>query len=400
VALLAAAVALASRSERVRVPAAVTLVALGAALGSFAHVRPPFAFGPALLVALLPPLVFEAAWNIDAAAMRAGAGRIALLAFPGTLFTAFAVAVALTATHVAPFADALVFGAIVSATDPVAVVGVFRRTGVSARVRTIAEAESLANDGVAVVLYGIAVAAASGMPLSIVTACVSGGYAVAGGVALGAACAMPFVVVRRLLHSTPFAIAATIALAYGAYQAADHAHASGIFATAAAALVLHAVRPEPATRMPVAPRGDTNDDVGQPADADDPRGALDAFWGAVAYGAKATVFFATGLLLDVPRALHEPAFAIVGIVALLATRAVLAVLAAGSNVASRAAIFLAGMRGGLPLALALALPAALPGRAQIVDGVFATVLATLVVQGALLEPILRGLRRQGSGARA
>ena len=85
----------------------------------------------------------------------------------------------------------------------------------------------------------------------------------------------------------------------------------------------------------------------------------------------------------------------VGIVALLATRAVLALVAA-TDLASRAAIFLAGMRGGL----ALALPETLPGRAIVVDGVFATVLATLVIQGILLEPILRRISGEGSASLA
>ena len=126
---------------------------------------------------------------------------------------------------------------------------------------------------------------------------------------------------------------------------------------------------------------------------------LDAFWESFAYIANATAFFAAGLLIDVPRAFHEIGFAVVGIVALLATRAVLALVAA-TDLASRAAIFLAGMRGGLPLALALALPETLPGRAIIVDGFFATVLATLVIQGILLEPILRRISGEGSASLA
>ena len=121
---------------------------------------------------------------------------------------------------------------------------------------------------------------------------------------------------------------------------------------------------------------------------------LDAFWEGFAYIANATAFFAAGLLIDVPRAFHEIGFAVVGIVALLATRAV--ALVAATVLASGAAIFLAGMRGGL----ALALPETLPGRAIVVDGVFATVLATLVIQGILLEPILRRISGEGSASLA
>jgi CPA1 family monovalent cation:H+ antiporter len=152
VALLAAAVIVSIAAERVRVPPAVMLVAVGVVAGTLWHVRPPFAFGPALLFVFLPPLIFEAAWTIDLDELRRLAARVVLLAFPGTLLTAFAVAVALAGLGQLPFVQGLLFGAIVSATDPVAVVAVFRRAGVPTRVRTLVEAESLANDGVAVVL--------------------------------------------------------------------------------------------------------------------------------------------------------------------------------------------------------------------------------------------------------
>ncbi len=388
-ALLGTAVIFARLGERIRIPSAVTLVACGTALGTIAHVRPPFAFGPTLLFVLLPPLVFEAAWNIDIAAMRAGAVRIVLLAFPGTLLTAMTVAFALVATHAAPFAIALIFGAIVSATDPVAVVAIFRRTAVPVHVRTIAEAESLANDGVAVVLYGIAVALAGGAAFSLGGALATAAAAIVAGIGLGALSAMPVIALRTRVRFAPLSIAMTVALAYASYQVSLLAHVSGIFATATAALAVRLA--EPVVPLVTQTQG--------PASVRAARIDLDAFWESFAYIANATAFFAAGLLIDVPRAFHEIAFAVVGIVALLATRAVLAYVAA-TDLASRAAIFLAGMRGGLPLALALALPESLPGRAIVVDGVFATVLATLVLQGILLEPILRRISGEGSASLA
>jgi len=369
------------------VPAAVTLVACGAAMGSLAHVRPPFPFGPALLFVLLPPLVFEAAWNIDLAGLRAGAGRIVLLAFPGTLLSAGGVAAALVLTRLAPFAEALVFGAIVSATDPVAVVAIFRRTGVPAHVRTIAEAESLANDGVAIVLYGLAVAIAGGAVITLGGAIATAFATIAGGTLVGVLAALPVVALRTRARIAWLSFVATIALAYVAYEGALLAHASGIFATATAALVIRLAEP-------LAP---TPSDV-PVARLREARFTLDYVWERIAFLANATAFFTAGLLVDVPRAFHEIGFAAVGIVALFATRAALALVAA-PDAESRAAIFLAGMRGGLPLALALALPPDLPGRAIVVDGVFATVLVTLVLQGLLLEPILRRVsQRSPAGA--
>ena len=240
--------------------------------------------------------------------------------------------------------------------------------------RTIADAELLANDGVAVVLYGISVSLAG---------------TIVAGIGLGALSAIPIIALRTRIRFAPLSIALREALAYGSYQIALLAHVSGIFATAKAALAVRLA--EPVLPLVTQTQG--------PASVRAARLDLDAFWESFAYIANATAFFAAGLLIDVSRAFHETGFAAVGIVALLATRAVLALVAA-TDLASRAAIFLAGMRGGLSLALALALPETLPGRAIVVDGVFATVLATLVIQGILLEPILRRISGEGSASLA
>lgn len=159
-------------------------------------------------------------------------------------------------------------------------------------------------------------------------------------------------------------------LAYIAYLLADHLRLSGIFATAAAAVTLRAFLRR-ASHM-------NNRDV------------VDEFWKSGAYIANATVFLATGLLIDVPRALHHPLLVALVIVAVLSSRAALS-SGAGTDRASRITVFLAGMRGALPLALALSLPANVEFRATIIDGVFAVVLITLVIQGALFEPVVTRL---------
>ena len=235
----------------------------------------------------------------------------------------------------------------------------------------IADAESLANDGVAVVLYGISVSLAG---------------TIVAGIGLGALSAIPIIALRTRMRFAPLSIALTVALAYGSYQVALLAHVSGIFATATATAALAVRLAEPVLPLVTQIQG--------AASVRAARIDLDAFWEGFAYIANATAFFAAGLLIDVPRAFHEIGFAVVGIVALLATRAV--ALVAATVLASGAAIFLAGMRGGL----ALALPETLPGRAIVVDGVFATVLATLVIQGILLEPILRRISGEGSASLA
>ena len=375
VALLGIALLISIAAERVRVPAAALLVAVGAIAGSISHVQAPFAFGPAVLFVFLPPLIFEAGWHLDLAMLREHFARITFLAVPGTIVSACVVAGMLAAIGVLPFGSALLLGAIISATDPVAVVAVFRNAAVPAAVKTIVEAESLANDGVAVVIVGIALAALAGTGSGWLPAIGMGTLEICGGILTGAVCALPFWLILRGARSAEHEVTATIALAYVAYLAADHAGFSGIFATAAAAIALRALLHERAYM--------------------DNRNDVDTFWNSAAYLANAAVFLATGLAIDLPRAFHEPLLVVAVIAAIAVSRAAFS-LVAGSDRAARITIFLAGMRGALPLALALALPADLPHRPELIDGVFAVVLVTLVVQGFSLEPVVK--RLYGSSA--
>ena len=353
-----------------RVAAAVLLVAVGALCHSLWHVGLPFAFGPALLYVFLPPLIFEAAWTIDLGELRRVAGIAAVLAIPGTLLSALAVTAVLVTIGALPFGSALVFAAIVCATDPIAVISVFRKTAVPRRITTLVEAESVANDGVAVVLYGFAIALAAGTATWGLLELLRGAGTMAGGAALGAVCAVPLWLALRRNVAPEHEVTATVVLAYVAYLLAGYLQLSGIFATATAAITLRALL-------------DRRHHAGV-------RASVDAFWNAAAYIVNAIVFLSTGLLLDVPRALHEPLLVIAAIATVAASRACLCVLAA-RDLPARVTIFLAGMRGALPLALALALPADLAHRAEIIDGVFALVLVTLVLQGAPLDAVVRRL---------
>jgi CPA1 family monovalent cation:H+ antiporter len=369
VALLGAAVIIAILAERARIPAAVALVAVGATV----QIPVPFAFGDSLLFVFLPPLIFEAAWNLDLAALRRTAWRIAGLAVPGTLATAAIVGGALIVFGVLAPAPALLFGSIVAATDPVAVVAAFRRVPVPVDLRTVIEGESLANDGVALILFGFTLAIALGRPASIGADAAGGIIAIAGGAGIGVVAALVCAGVLRATSAIEYEVTVTIVLAYGAYLAASSLGWSGIFATAASAIALRAAL----QRFPSAL-----------VNAED----VDRVWVAAAFIANACVFLATGLLIQPGRILHEPALVAVAVAGVWAARLLLATAAARER-RDRATIFLAGMRGALPLALALSLPTELAARPQIIDATYAIVLVTIVAQGAPLVPVVARLYR-------
>jgi CPA1 family monovalent cation:H+ antiporter len=243
---------------------------------------------------------------------------------------------------------------------------------------TLVEGESIANDGVAIALYGVALALAE-TPASV-DVWAQTWQAVIGvlaGSGVGVAAAALIGLAIRGARDRSVELTATIVLAYTAYGIAASLSFSGVFAAAAAGITLSALR-------------------GFVLTAQGPE-EIDRFWEVLAFVANAVVFLATGLLLQLPRILHEPLLVLTAIVVVFAARALLAfgvlpVLGVGALLPGwRATAFFAGMRGALSLALALGLPLDFPHRGDIVDATFAIVLVTLVLQGATIETFLRRL---------
>jgi CPA1 family monovalent cation:H+ antiporter len=388
IALLAGALAVSLVAERLRFPYPIALVVVGAVATQIHPIPQPFPFGSGLLAVFLPALVFEGAWNIDVDALRRRWIPIAILAVPGVLFSAVVTAGLVTASGAMPFAVALVLGAIVAATDPIATIAVFRRLAVPLDLQTIVECESLANDGVAVALFAVAVPLAEGLavaPPAVQAALAL--WAPAGGILVGAVVAAIFALLIRRRGEGTIHVVASILVAYGAYVAADYLHCSGIFAAAAAGIAWRVLEPS-------APRDPLFREI-------------DSFWGATAFLANAFIFLQMGLTMRLDRMVHEPILALVGLVAIVAARAALVYGTLPFLAATRgrrgwsSAVALSGMRGALGVALVLTLPPEFPLRPQLVDAVFAIVLVTLVVQGTALEPILARLRpaddQSGSG---
>jgi CPA1 family monovalent cation:H+ antiporter len=375
-ALLGVAVLIALGAERLRIPSAVALVAFGAGTAAIHPIALPFPFGNTLLFVLLPPLIFEASWSIDLASLRRTAVRIALLAVPGVVLATGLTGYGIALSGQLPLAAAFVLGAIVAATDPVAVMAIFRRLDVPLDLQTIVEGESIANDGVALVVYAIALSfAAGGATDSVWREAGHAIVAVAGGTAIGIAWALIVAFVISRTATAAIEITATVVLAYLAYLSADALGCSGIFATAAAAIALRTIQR-------AAPIGLTASEV-------------DAFWSTIAFIANSFVFLITGFQLQLGRIVHEPTLVVVAIVVVVASRIVLASIVI-RNAAWRWTVVFAGIRGGLSLALALALPNDTPYRTSIIDAVFAVVLFTLVVQGVSLEPLLARLGFQST----
>jgi CPA1 family monovalent cation:H+ antiporter len=375
--LVVALVAIAVR--RLRLPYTVALVLVGLAIAFLQPVA--IEVTPELILALLiPPLIFEAAFHIDLELFRDNLVSILALAVPGVLLTTFTVGSVVSAGTGMPLAVAVVFGALISATDPVAVVAAFRALGAPRRLSVAMEGESLFNDGTAIVIYNIAVVAALSGVFEPVAGIADFLRVSVGGLVDGLALGWAAALVISYIDDPLIEVTLTTVLAYGVYLAAERLHVSGVLAVVAAGIV--------------------SGNVGLRGMSPSTKLMLYSFWEYLAFLANSLVFLLIGLRVNIPLLLGHMWPIAVAVVAVLMGRAVAVygfsaiAYRAGSRLPRkwRHVFFWGGLRGAIALALVLALPVDMPYRETLQAMTFGVVLFTLLAQGTTIGPLLRRLK--------
>ncbi len=367
-------------ARHIGVPYAVALVLGGLLLESAHGTTVPHLEPGLVLFGFLPPLLFDAAFRLDTREARVLLRPILVLALPGTLLTALFVAVCLTLVLGLPFGVALVFGSVVAATDPVAVVGVFKNLHAPARIAAIAESESLINDGVAITIYTAVLGLALGRDVSFVQVLTILGREVLGGVLIGLVFGVVFSRLTAIVDDHLIEMLLSAALAYGSYVAAQWVEASGPLACVAAGLV----------------HGSYGRRIGM---SETTRRLLDDLWEFLGFLANAVVFLLVGFTVNLASLVANAWPAVVAILAVLVARVVLLggpglLLNERQLVTSgveRIVLVWSGLRGALTITLVLALPPETPGRDLLLAMSFGVVLFSLVVQGLSLPLLLRSL---------
>ena len=240
VALLAIAIVVAIAARQFRLPYTVGLVIVGAILtlsnpGFVPHLTHDLIFD-----LLLPPLLFEAALSMSWREVQRDFFPIAVLATLGTVIAACVVTGGMVWLLDWPAPSALVFGVLIAATDPVAIIAMFKDNKLKGRLCLLVEGESLLNDGVAAVLFVMALAWAQAAghtqaSFATVTTLVR---IVLGGVIIGAVFGGVAVLVAKRTSEHLIEGALTTVAAYGSFSAADYFDVSGVLATVTAGLVL------------------------------------------------------------------------------------------------------------------------------------------------------------------
>jgi len=388
--LLGVAMVVAILARRLKLPYTVGLVLTGLAL---ALARVDFGFElthDVIFDLILPPLLFEAALNLHWAELRRDLPPVLLISLVGVVFCAGAVALGLVFVLNWPVLPALAFGALISATDPIAVVALLRETCVKGRLALIVETESLANDGTAALLFALVAAALAGhADLTPVAVAARFALIAFGGVACGLVCGGLGVVVAGRTEDHLVETALTAVAAYGSFLIAEHFGASGVLATVAAGMTMGnlGVLAERRPKLLFSERG---------------REFVVAFWEFAAFVANSFVFLMIGLSLAKVHAHSALALATEIALALLGRALAIYPLClpfAGSRwripLKEQHFLWWAGLRGALALALALSLPAATPYRDEILVAAFGVVAFSSLVQGLTAGLALKALGLDG-----
>lgn len=374
--LIAAVVAMLTR--RLRLPYSVGLVAAGIILAISPLAPRVLLTKDLIFTALLPPLLFEAAFNLQWKQLRRDFAVIVALATLGVLLSASVTATGMHYLANWRWMDALVFGALIAATDPVSVIATFKEAKAHGRLLVLIEAESLLNDGTAAVAFGVVVALASGRQLTSIEITATLLMTIGGGILCGGAVALGALLLAGRTDDRLVEITFTTVAAYGSFLMADHFGLSGVLATITAGLVMNNFK----SLNGISERG---------------KEAVQGFWEYAAFVANSLVFLLIGMHEAHQNftAIWLPATIAIALVTVGRSAAIYPCCLVFSRSSLRVAwkhqhiLFWGGLRGAVALALALGLPPEVPLREQIITISFAVVAFSVFVQGLTIVPFLR-----------
>jgi CPA1 family monovalent cation:H+ antiporter len=392
--LFVTATAVALVARWLKAPYTVALVVTGVVLGSVRAIDPPHLTKELLYAIFLPGLLFEAAFHLEIESLRRNKIAIVSLAVPGVI-----VAMALTAAVLTPalgilhvttgfaFIHAIVFAALIAATDPIAVVAMFKSLGAPRRLRVLLEGESLLNDGTAIVFFSMVLTFMDRHTLTVAGAAVEFAKVVGIGALIGFVIAFIVSSVIRRVDDAMIEITLTTIAAYGSFAAAEQFHVSGVIATVVAGMVVGNYGRHqgmgPSTRV-----------------------AVESFWEYVAFALNSVVFLLIGFQVRLEALLGSWSSIVLAYVAVMLARAVVVAVTTAMLARSRerlpwrwgVVMTWGGLRGALSMVLVLALPDNFPHRQTLVTMTFGVVLLSLLLQGLTVGPLLRRLGIVNSNA--
>jgi CPA1 family monovalent cation:H+ antiporter len=390
--LFAVATGVALVARWLKVPYTVALVVAGLALGSAQAIEPPHLTKELLYALFLPGLLFEAAFHLDFGKFAQNKLTITALAVPGV-----AAAITITALLLTPIANGLHFvegfrfehglivAALLAATDPIAVVGLFKSLGAPKRLAVIVEGESLLNDGTAVVAFTLILAAITGSGITASSAVLDFIRIVGMGLVIGVAFGFTVSKAIQQIDDPMVEITLTVIAAYGSFVVAEQLHFSGVIATVTAGMLC----------------GNYGASTGM---APSTRIAVESFWEYLAFALNSLVFLLIGFSVSTERLLASALPIGVAFLAVTLGRAAVVGSVGGLLRFSKerippawlAVVVWGGLRGGLSMVLVLGLEPGFPHRDLLLTMTYGVVVLSILLQGLTMTPLLRRLGLVGA----
>ncbi|ADN10070.1 Na+/H+ antiporter [Sulfurimonas autotrophica] len=368
-----------------KLPYTIALIFAGILL-SFFDIFPDIRLTPELIFnVLLPPLLFEAAFNLNAHELKENIKPILIYAVFGVIIavlsTGFLLHSSFSFFHIdttMPLIACLLFGAVISSTDPISVLAIFKQLGVPVRLSSIIEGESLFNDGVSVVVYGIVLAAiTTHSDFSLIHGLKEFVIVAFGGAVTGAILGLTFSRITALVDDHLIEITLTTIVTYLTYIVAEYFDVSGVIAVIVAGLMV----------------GNYGTKIGMSPTT---RVSVKDFWAYIAFIINSIVFFIIGLEVGITNIFTNIHYILIAIIAVLIGRTIsVTVLTQFINQVDKKisfkwqAVFIwGGVRGALAMALALAIPKEYEYRDIILVMTFGVVGFSLIVQGLSIGKLL------------
>jgi len=332
----------------------------------------------------MPSLIFESGLNLNARQLIKDIGPVLALAVPALLFSTFLIGTGMWYFLSIDFTIALVFGALISATDPVAVISLFKELGTPERLTTLVEGESLLNDATAIVLFNILLGIAlyggftwtdSGHAIGEFIKVFIGGILV--GVILG-------LLVSWLTSKLPMLSSAilvlSLVLAYSSFIIAEHGlHLSGVMAVVGASVTFGI--------------------FGIPTIAKETGQALQEIWEFLTLICNTLLFLLVGLSVSFSALYNHVYEILIAIILVLLSRASMIYSLVPTTtrlfnlpivtMGEQHIMWWGGLKGGLAIAIVLSIPDSMPGKELLLTLTLGVVMFTLLVNAPSIRPLIQ-----------
>ena len=394
VVLLGIAMLVSGLCRKLPIPFTVILVVIGVLLSNLAERWPllqplqDFELSPeVMLFIFLPALIFESGFALDARQLTKDLPAVLILAIPGMLISTFIVGLGVWLALDIRLIIALVFGALISATDPVAVVALFKELGAPNRLNVLVEGESLLNDATAIVAFSILLAIAvegSDIGFSDIDNVfleflrVFFGGAIFGGLLGFIACELLY----RMQANVSVILTTSIITAYAAFVVGEHSlHISGVMAVVGAAIALRL--------------------FGMSRIRQDVTHSISETWEVIALSCNSLLFLMVGLAVNTDDIMSRigPVFFVVALVLTARALSIYTFVPLTTrwfrlpqvSMGERHIMWWGGLKGGLAIAVVLSIPSDLPERQFLFDLTIGVVLFTLLVSAPTIRPLMQRL---------